>query len=179
MPDPVRIYKGKGVCRGAAEYFIHLCIQSRKWFTAPEEWLKAVSNQFRDGVPGQGVLMQTLFDVPLCFFGYSETRLDNHSISSAELDTGSEIAIQKIKALPPGVYFTGVYKHGLVYIKLSDGSSYTWNPDFGLLKQTAEELLEHIVRHYHEKGQKDSNVKFSRYRLFRWHPFSFLNRSII
>jgi hypothetical protein len=176
LSNPNRIYKGDGVCRGAAEYFIHLCIESRKWFDDSEKWLTTVANQFRDGVPGQGVLMQTLFDISSCVFGYSVTEMREQRVSTDELNARSETAIQKIEAPPPGIYSTGVHIHELVYIKLENGISYTWNSECGLLRHTAEQLLDHVIRHYHKQGQQDSSIVFKRYRLFRWFPFISSNR---
>lgn len=170
---PITFYNKDGICRGASQWFIHICLQSRGFFKDSEKWMKAVAEQFKSGIPEQGVLLQSLYNTSNILDHLVYFQKKSHKISHAELDNVHESTAEKINSLSPGIYETSLYRHTLVYIKLENGRDFTWDPNFGLLKHNATQLLDHIIRYYHEVDDPDSDIEFYRHRLFRWIPRTF------
>lgn len=159
----IPLYSKAGVCRGASEWFIHLLFQSEKHFDDPGKHLIAVSKQFETGVSGQGVVLQGLLK-PERLLGQTTTKCKSQNISTFELDHDHKGAIKKINSLKSGVYRVGALNHSFVYVKLRDGQSFMWNPDFGLYKKSAEELLDFVLEHHYERGNPNAHLYFEKHQ---------------
>ncbi len=158
------LYRENGICRGASLWFLYLYLNTSHLFIDTETHLRAVAEQFKLGVPPQGAISQALEEGSPLLRLQKEDR-DEHNISILELDSDAESADDKIKALLPGAYRLGVYKHSIVYIKPDGNAGYLFDPETGLLDVKQSELLPWIKTHRYKKGDEGSTVRFHEFSL--------------
>ena len=148
---------------GACLWFIWLILHSQQFFDDNFHHVMAVSRQFIQGVPKEGVLLQALHE-PNELMHLKRVDLHDYKVTLYELEQDHESALEKVAALPLGIYKVRLRDDFfVVYMKLSDTEEYVWNPSYGLLNKGAEGLIKMVLDLYHEDGNPDSLISFHRY----------------
>lgn len=150
-------------CRGASLWFIYLYLKTAEKCPDPHKHLFAVAEQFKTGIPKEGALLQSLERVE-SLLKVEKTSLKDHTISLYELNENRESALIKIQSLNQGIYQVGVLDHSLVYIKVG-GQGYQWDPEYGLVACSPQQLLNLILFQYYQPSNPDSRIYFDQYRL--------------
>lgn len=158
----ISLYSPEGVCRGASLWFIYLFLKTKNFFPDPKKNLLAVSQQFITGMPKQATILQA-FDRVEAFLKLRKYNQESQNISLYELDAHAESARTKMHSLPQGIFRVGCYRHSLVYIKLSEGEQYVWDPRCGLMPTSADQLLKMIKKYYYKPGDPSSHISFDLY----------------
>lgn len=161
--DAIRLLSPQ-LCKGASLWFINLYLKTEAKFQDPLKHLLSVAEQFKNGVPKQGALLQSLANTDQ-LLKIKKTDLKELYTSLYELDCNRDSARAKIeKSLNDGVYRLGVLNHSLVYIK-KNGSGYLWDPNIGLLATTEKQMFDLILKNYYKPGDRDSHIYFEQYKL--------------
>lgn len=162
--ESVTFYHLEGMCQGASDWFLTLYLKTKDQFATPEQALRAVAAEFVSGMPKEAAFLQSMWIDP-SWYGLQTKTLEEHQASLYDLDLDQKGALEKVNALPNGVYRVGVYNHSMVFCKSDEQNGWIWNPAIGLLRGNSSDLFDHVMSRHYKKGHPHSSIYFKRFEL--------------
>ena len=152
-------FSQEGFSHGGTLLFIHYLLSSQeKEF---EKGIKKAAAHFHTGFPRQATILNAFRT------GYPERALDlkkdpQATISLYELNRHPNRAKERLAALPEGTYQFTILNNSCVYVK-TEKDTYAFDLNFGLLKISAEELFDRMIKYYHEEDNPEAEMTVYKY----------------
>jgi hypothetical protein len=173
----IKFQHHQGICRGEANWFLKLYLQTRQQFSDPSAHMMALGKLFEQGGPQESVLLQSLFirggklldlkiGMPKQKWFEKLLKLDNEAI---QLQLPS--AIRRFEKLPLGAYQLGFPGHATAFVKVSNDLSYFFDPNDGIYEikgtqqgEAAFTLFADVIKYLAESNEgrvaKENRIGF-------------------